>query len=185
MRFGFRELVFILLLLAMPVASFFFVFKPRNEQIREARTEIRDKQEKLRQLTAATLSLELELLASGRAVRVEIAGALPADLRGEKLELLVAVVETGLETPVKRGENGGRTLRNDHVVRRLEKVGRIEPGEGGAFHESVEIALAAGWARPNLSAVAFVQESRSLAIRGAASQTLPFDGRHPPEEGEL
>lgn len=58
MRFGFREMIFVLLLLAMPVAAYFFVFKPRNQQITEARAEIRAKQAKLTQLAAATRNLD-------------------------------------------------------------------------------------------------------------------------------
>ena len=57
MRFGLRELVFILLLLAMPVAANFFVFQPRNSQIAEARAEILEKQTKLRDLEAKTKSM--------------------------------------------------------------------------------------------------------------------------------
>ncbi len=58
MRFGLREIVFILVLLAVPVASFFLVFKPRNDQIREARAEILAKQAKLRQLEEQTVKYE-------------------------------------------------------------------------------------------------------------------------------
>ena len=54
MRFGMREFIFVLLLLAMPVAAYFFVFEPRNVQIAEARGEIQQKQLKLAQLEAAT-----------------------------------------------------------------------------------------------------------------------------------
>lgn len=57
MRFGLREAIFILLLLAMPVAAYFFVFQPRNQQIHEAQEEIRAKQAKLKQLEAATRNL--------------------------------------------------------------------------------------------------------------------------------
>ncbi len=58
MRFGLRESLFMLLLLAMPVAAYFFVFAPRNVQIAEAREEIRQKEVKLQQLEAATRSIE-------------------------------------------------------------------------------------------------------------------------------
>ena len=54
MQFGIRELVFIITLLAMPVAAWFFVFQPRNAQIAEARQEITKKQQKLQQLEMAT-----------------------------------------------------------------------------------------------------------------------------------
>ena len=58
MRFGFRELVFLMVLLAMPVAAYFFVFEPRNEQIADAKEEIRAKRAKLAQLESATQNLE-------------------------------------------------------------------------------------------------------------------------------
>lgn len=68
MRVGIRETLFFLLLLAMPVAAYFFVFEPRNQQIAEARKEIRQKQQKLEQLEAATkniadLGVEIDRLA--------------------------------------------------------------------------------------------------------------------------
>jgi type IV pilus assembly protein PilO len=58
MRFGFRELVFILLLLAVPAAAYFFVFSPRNVQIAQMRDEIRIKRAKLEQLSQATASMK-------------------------------------------------------------------------------------------------------------------------------
>ena len=58
MRFGFRELIFVMLLLAMPVASYFFVFAPRNGQNAEKRLELDQKEQKLSQLEQATHSIE-------------------------------------------------------------------------------------------------------------------------------
>lgn len=58
MRMGIREITFILLLLAMPVAAYFFVFEPRNQQITQARQEIALKQQKLAQLEAATMKID-------------------------------------------------------------------------------------------------------------------------------
>lgn len=57
MQFGIRELLFLGLLLAMPMASYFFVFQPRNEWKVQARAEIRQKQEKLAQLDEATANM--------------------------------------------------------------------------------------------------------------------------------
>lgn len=54
MRFGIREVIFILLLLAVPVGAYLFVFEPRNKQIEEVREEIKRKQIKLSELEAAT-----------------------------------------------------------------------------------------------------------------------------------
>ncbi len=50
MRIGIRELIFILLLLAVPAGAYFFVFEPRNRQIDEARKEIAEKQKRLQKL---------------------------------------------------------------------------------------------------------------------------------------
>ena len=54
MRFGFRELIFFAVLLAVPVASFMYVFKPRNDEIRKARDEIEVKQTRLQKLAEVT-----------------------------------------------------------------------------------------------------------------------------------
>lgn len=58
MRFGTRELLFVLLLLAMPGAAWWFVFAPANEQIEAARAEIKAKQQKLDQLELATQHID-------------------------------------------------------------------------------------------------------------------------------
>ena len=58
MRIGLRELIFILLLLAMPVAAYFFVFKPRNEQMIQVQSEIHRKRAKLDQLNAALRNVD-------------------------------------------------------------------------------------------------------------------------------
>lgn len=58
MQFGPREAVFILLLLAMPVAAYFFVFQPRTAEVAEARAEIATKQGKLKEVEAATMNID-------------------------------------------------------------------------------------------------------------------------------
>jgi len=68
MRFGFREVVFIMLLLAVPVGAYLFVFEPRNQQVEEVKEEIKRKQAKLEELEQATkripdLGLEIDKLA--------------------------------------------------------------------------------------------------------------------------
>ncbi len=60
MRFGKREMFFLLLLLAMPVAAYILIFEPRNQEIAAANAEIQEKRDKLRQLEAATM-LQVDL----------------------------------------------------------------------------------------------------------------------------
>jgi Tfp pilus assembly protein PilO len=57
MKFGLREMVFIVLLMAIPVSAWWFVFKPRDEHNTEATQQIEAKRSKLRQLNHATATL--------------------------------------------------------------------------------------------------------------------------------
>lgn len=54
MKIGIREIIFLLVLLAMPVSSYWFVFKPQNAEISEAKQEIEHKERMLQKLDAAT-----------------------------------------------------------------------------------------------------------------------------------
>lgn len=54
MRFGLRELIFLIVLLAMPGAAYFFVFQPKNQLQQDARAEIQAKKIKLVALDQAT-----------------------------------------------------------------------------------------------------------------------------------
>lgn len=60
MRFGFRELMLLVILLGVPLASFFLVFRPMNAEIRLARQEVDHRKgmlEKLRTETARSADL--------------------------------------------------------------------------------------------------------------------------------
>ncbi|MFP4144368.1 MAG: type 4a pilus biogenesis protein PilO [Phycisphaeraceae bacterium] len=58
MRLGLRELLFILLVAAVPVAAWMLVFQPWGTQIAQAKTEIGQKQEKLEELELATQNID-------------------------------------------------------------------------------------------------------------------------------
>ncbi|MCW5756261.1 MAG: type 4a pilus biogenesis protein PilO [Phycisphaeraceae bacterium] len=61
MKFGIREVVLLLVLFAVPLASYWFVFRPQNHQIERAREEIslrREKLQKLQQESARRGTLE-------------------------------------------------------------------------------------------------------------------------------
>lgn len=108
------------------------------------------------------LDLRAEPLGSD-ALRVRVTSAWEASPISEPTTWL-AVVERHLVTPVGRGENNGKTLRNDHVVRRLLEVSSGVP--------SVDIVLDPSWNRNQLGLVAFVQDGDTLAVRGAAKLDL-------------
>lgn len=58
MRFGLREAVFLLVLLGMPLAAWWFEFRDNNQRIQQIEDEIADDREKLRQLEQATQSVD-------------------------------------------------------------------------------------------------------------------------------
>lgn len=116
--------------------------------------------------------LSLSLVPAESEVGVTVEVALPSALRDRKLNLMVAVFESGLVTPVERGENGGATLHNDYVVRRLERAGRLRPGDPARSRHSVDLELDKDWRPAELGIAAFLQDPRSLRVHGAAARTF-------------
>jgi hypothetical protein len=78
--------------------------------------------------------------------------------------LCVAVVESGLVSQVRRGENAGRTLPHTNVVREFVAVALNSSGTGGV---SLKTKLSAQ--NKNKQVIVFIQDRRTLAILGAAS----------------
>jgi hypothetical protein len=72
-------------------------------------------------------------------------------------DLMLAIVEDGVTTKVEHGENAGRTITNDAIVRKLVQV---KPGES-------TVRLDTAWR--SVSATAFVQDRNTLAIGAAAT----------------
>lgn len=72
MRFGWREIIFLLVLLAMPVSAYWFVFRPQNQEIQRARAEIEQKEKMLQKLEAVTARTD-DLARSNAAIAEEIA----------------------------------------------------------------------------------------------------------------
>ncbi len=114
----------------------------------------------------------LSLLPGGDAVSVDITIELPPNLAGRKLDVMAAVYETGLSTAVPRGENGGRTLLDEYVVRTLKRAVRLDADSTTATHATSSLPLARDWARENLGVAVFVQDPKTFTIHGAAAAPL-------------
>jgi hypothetical protein len=84
-------------------------------------------------------------------------------------EILLAVTESGLVTPVFGGENSGRELRHAAVVRTLTSLGRLDPTRPGEYSGVAQLNLRQDWNRANLKLVLFVQDRTTRHILGAAS----------------
>jgi hypothetical protein len=116
-------------------------------------------------------AVALEAAAAGGGLRVAVRPLPPAQRPGsDSAEVLLAVVEDGLRSEVRRGENAGRSLAHVAVVRRLEVLGPLASGE--PFDRRLDVVLDPSWRRERLRAVAFVQEVGSRRILGAAQIPL-------------
>ncbi|MCM0676423.1 DUF1223 domain-containing protein [Micromonospora phytophila] len=99
----------------------------------------------------------------GRRVMVDYqAGRLP-----EGAVLNVAVVQRGLENDVPRGENAGRRLRQDGVVRAFTSA-KLVRGDG-----RVELAVPPDLDPRHASVVGYVQNDADKTIVGAAAVEVP------------
>jgi hypothetical protein len=87
-------------------------------------------------------------------------------------DMLLAVTESGLETSVGGGENGGRRLRHSAVVRSLTKLGTLDTKKDGAYTADARLNLRPEWNRQNLKLVLFVQDRGNRRILGAAAAHL-------------
>jgi hypothetical protein len=84
-------------------------------------------------------------------------------------DILLAVAESGLVTPVYGGENNGRQLRHAAVVRSLSSLGRLDPKRPGEYSAEARLNLRPDWNRANVKLVLFVQDRTNRHILGAAS----------------
>lgn len=94
---------------------------------------------------------------------------LPAEAAKESIEAVLAVTEDDLTNVVKRGENSGRTLHHDAVVRALVSMGSLRVG--GELRQRAP--LKPEWRRDRLHAVMFLQGRKSQRIWGAAIAPVP------------
>jgi len=86
---------------------------------------------------------------------------------GGKEGAAFAVVERGPSTAVRRGENAGRSLRHENVVRVFETI-HLDSGASG----ETEMTLPAPLVRAPGAVIGFVQNPQTMAILGAAGADL-------------
>jgi hypothetical protein len=129
-------------------------------------------------VAAARSAIERAAQAQHGVIRVDLASAsdrdvdvmvtiesLPESDRAEQPEVVVAIVEDGLRSDVKRGENAGKVLTHAAVVRSMTALG---PASGGSAKTRVK--LSPDWNRERLKVVAFVQERRSRRVLATAAK---------------
>lgn len=110
-------------------------------------------------VAARALPVTAQLTLEGEPARGEARWRLEGAGAGQVLN--IALVERGLSVAVPRGENGGRTLRHEHVVRAFRTVPATEVG-------AVTLDVPTTAKRENLRMIIYLQDPTTLAITAAA-----------------
>lgn len=118
--------------------------------------------EELARATPLDLSLELDNHPEPRSVTVTL--SLEGDISGVLIRFFV--VERGLVTQVSGGENRGRELHHDNVVRAARALGP------DSRRVRTELELPADLARDRATVIAYAQNEESLEIVGATAAAL-------------
>jgi hypothetical protein len=121
---------------------------------------------------AGRVSLALDPPTPDGHLRVKLGAKLAKGAGTGDLDLWVAVYESGLSTEVTAGENSSRTLRNDRVVRRLEKAFTLPAAAGSQKSGELVLGLDKRWKVEDLGVAAFLQDPTTMAIHGAAAREV-------------
>ena len=97
----------------------------REELIGSAEAGVRQAIQKAAQRPHTRIAIEPGYTQQGISAKITIP-AIPPEV-DEPLDLLFFVTEGGLSSEVRRGENHGRTLRHEAVVRDMVRVGTLKP----------------------------------------------------------
>jgi hypothetical protein len=90
---------------------------------------------------------------------------------GDNAEVFMAITESHLHSDVKRGENAGRGLEHDGVVRKFTSLGKTTGSGEYSFDAQSSVKLSPDWKRENIRVVVFLQNVRSRRIYAATSTT--------------
>ncbi|MEM7658828.1 MAG: DUF1223 domain-containing protein [Bacteroidota bacterium] len=112
------------------------------------------------------LSIQAHIQPASAEQRLSVSYQLPAEATGTYLH--IALVETGLEVPIRRGENGGKTLAYDHVVRSYATHQLTD----GSLQGQLTLEFAEDVQLSNSKVVAYVQEGEVGAVLGAVQMPV-------------
>ncbi len=122
----------------------------------------------------AHLRLEARRRAGASALDLDVTLDVREPIDARRLDLVLAVYENHLVTDVTGGENRGRTLLDDFVVRRLQRIETLSPTPGLHEQRTVSVALDRAWKAENVGLAVFLQDPRTMAIHGAAALPAGF-----------
>ena len=117
----------------------------------------------------AAVRLRLETKQRGTSLRITAVAESEQPLDPDS-SLYVAIYENNLETTVENGENRGRRLRHDFVVRTLFRPIPITAGKATRWEQ--KLSLPADWKINDLGVAAFVQHNRTAEVLQATAHAV-------------
>jgi len=138
-KLGLRELIFLIVLVAVPAASLFYVFRPHNERIQAAMEEIREKEAELVQLERLPQELGSigEAIEDGRELIAMIEGKLPTERNVDQIldQVWQVTVGNGLNVKSVKTEK----VQNEGLYRELPLVMVVEGDFDGFYRFLLEL----------------------------------------------
>eukprot|EP00850_Spirogloea_muscicola_P002412 SM000009S23541 [mRNA] locus=s9:602792:604100:+ [translate_table: standard] len=107
-------------------------------------------------------------------LRITLVASTPAWIRDGKLgtiSVMIALYESKKQTKCSRGENRGKNLVNDYVVRDLKQACQLAPDARAAKSE-LQFPLAPGTNLTNCGLVVFLQDLATMRVYGVKSVNL-------------
>ena len=185
MRIGVRELIFLVVLLGIPSAAYWYVFRPANEQIAQARAEILVKQQKLRQLEAATrqiddLGQEIDKLTQAISL---FEAKLPEEKEVEVVlkEVWQLAVKHGLKPRSVRADKPIKTPRHSELPLKMVIAGGFE----GYYSFLLDVERLSRITRiPTMTLTKLVKDNEADgAMEAAFTLSIFFEPDHEPTKG--
>lgn len=112
--------------------------------------------------SAPSFELELEATLQQDAYEVRLAAHRLGKKPPQGLQVFLAAFESGISTKIRRGENAGRNLTHDFIVRDLRQICSVEGGPATNYELVIPAAK-----RRNTGFAAFVQDPKTMAVVGA------------------
>ncbi|XP_065864551.1 uncharacterized protein [Euphorbia lathyris] len=108
-------------------------------------------------------------------LQVSLSGALRSKVDSNGANVMVALYESGLVTDCPKGDNKGRVLSNDYVVRKMEKLCAVKDlSAKKTVTGSVNFGLWEGFNNSKCGIVIFVQD-KTYQIFGSQNIQIPDD----------
>ena len=121
--------------------------------------------EAMRRPVSGTVALKM---LEGEGIRVNVQVRMVEKTIND-VRVIVLLVEDDVLTDVTRGENGGRKLVNDSIVRSSTVIATLTPTSDRAFAGVVNLPVEREWKRNRLRVVAFLQDARTLSVHAVNS----------------